>query len=203
MAESLMTVKQYCEQRGLSRKQFYEHRRTGALKGCFRRKPGGKRQLVIPSAADKALDSNVRVNAGAEATKGRYRGEQQGQPPPEQAPATEEEIKTYLDETVGDLAQLSIFELQRRNELEKLLIQQIKRRRESGELIEAELVEKEGFEFARAVRDQFTAIPDRLAAVLAAEKDQFKVRQLMIKEITHVLEYVSKALKERGEKYES
>ncbi len=119
---------------------------------------------------------------------------------PEMQPETEAEVQDYLNETIGDLAQLSIFELQRRNELEKLLIQQIKRRKEAGELIEAEAVEREGFEFARAVRDQFTAIPDRLAAVLAAETDQFTVKQLMVHEINHVLEYVSKTLSEKGGK---
>ncbi len=72
MSEKLMSITEYCGSRDMSRKSFYEHRRAGRLKGCFRKKPGGKRALVIPSKADRALTDNVRYNAGGAATKRKH-----------------------------------------------------------------------------------------------------------------------------------
>ncbi len=108
---------------------------------------------------------------------------------------TKEEVDSYLDETIGDLAKLDIYQLQRRNELEKLLLAQIKRKRESGELVEIELVSRQGFEAAKAIKDQLSAIPDRVAPLVAAETDPFKCKQLMIKEIDYVLESLHQGFK--------
>jgi hypothetical protein len=191
MTENLMSITEYCGSRDISRKSFYEHKRAGRLKGCFRRKPGGKRQYVIASKADRAFAQNVRDNRGGQATKRKHRGDALPETPPE----TEAEIKSYLDESIGDLAGLSIGELQRRNELEKLLLAQIKRRKESGELIDAELVERQAFEAGRSIRDAVQAIPDRTAPLLAAESEPFQIKQILNKEIYHVLENLAETIR--------
>jgi hypothetical protein len=80
MAEGLMSITDYCKSRGISRNRFYHHRTRGVLEGCFQAR--GKKQLVVPEKADRALSENVRVNRGGETTKRKFRDA-----PDEQAPA--------------------------------------------------------------------------------------------------------------------
>jgi hypothetical protein len=49
-------------------------------------------------------------------------------------------------------------------------------------------VKRESFRTARQVRDSLLNLPDRLAAELAAETNQFKVHQRLVKEIRRALE---------------
>lgn len=107
---------------------------------------------------------------------------------------TKDEVSTYLDETIGELSKLDIYELQRRNELEKLLLAQIKRKRESRELVEMEAVNRQGYEAAKAIKDQCSAIPDRVAPLVAAESNIFACKQIISKEIDYVLENISSKL---------
>lgn len=118
-----------------------------------------------------------------------------GQSKKESQEMTKDEVSTYLDETIGELSRLDIYELQRRNELEKLLLAQIKRRRESKELVEVETVNRQGYEAAKAIKDQCSAIPDRVAPLVAAESDIFTCKQIVSKEIDYVLENIAETLK--------
>ena len=73
MNQTLMSITDYCKYRDLSRKQFYHHKQTGALKGCFAQKPGYKKDFVVKELADEALKKNVRYNRGGRATKRKYK----------------------------------------------------------------------------------------------------------------------------------
>ena len=57
-----------------------------------------------------------------------------------------------------------------------------------GKLVNADKVKREAFRAARQVRDSLLNLPDRLAAELAAETNQFKVHQRLVKEIRRALE---------------
>lgn len=57
----------------------------------------------------------------------------------------------------------------------------------SGKVVNAEEVRAEAFKIARFVRDAMLNIPDRLAAELAAENDQFKVHARLTQEIRRAL----------------
>jgi phage terminase Nu1 subunit (DNA packaging protein) len=57
-----------------------------------------------------------------------------------------------------------------------------------GKLVEADVVQREAFKAARQVRDALLNLPDRVAGVLAAETNQFKVHQMLTKEIRRALE---------------
>ena len=57
-----------------------------------------------------------------------------------------------------------------------------------GKLVNADEVKRESFRAARQVRDSLLNLPDRLAAELAAETNQFKVHQRLVKEIRRALE---------------
>lgn len=64
----------------------------------------------------------------------------------------------------------------------------------SGSLVQKKVVEMEAFRIGRMVREQISAMPDRLAAELAAETNMFKVHKILSDEIRRVFE----ALKELG-----
>ena len=72
MKKELMTVTAYCNHADLSRTTFYEHKRTGALDGCFVKEPGKVKPLVDVQAADEALKKNVRYDPGGQATKRKF-----------------------------------------------------------------------------------------------------------------------------------
>lgn len=107
---------------------------------------------------------------------------------------SKEEVSSYLNETIGDLSKLDIYELQRRNELEKLLLAQIKRRRESGELVEVEMVERDAFNAGKAIKEQCLAIADRTSPLVAAESDIFKCKEIIVKEVNYILESLASIL---------
>lgn len=58
----------------------------------------------------------------------------------------------------------------------------------SGLLVRADAVKNEAFKVARTVRDNMLNIPDRIAAELANETNQFKVHQRLTAEIRRALE---------------
>lgn len=68
----------------------------------------------------------------------------------------------------------------------------LKFRKEQGELIEKKKVEKEAFELARQIRNNLESIPSRVSALLAAESDEKKVKEILINEIYQALEALRK-----------
>ena len=54
---------------------------------------------------------------------------------------------------------------------------------EAGKYVDADDVKVAAFNKARVVRDSLLNIPERLAAVLAAEGDERRVHQIMVAEI--------------------
>ncbi len=83
MAETTMTVTEYCNHADLSRTAFYEHRKHGVLDGCFTRKPGYRKDFVVVEKADKALTENIRWNPGGQATKRKHKKRETTPEPPE------------------------------------------------------------------------------------------------------------------------
>jgi len=62
----------------------------------------------------------------------------------------------------------------------------------TGKLIDAEKVKAAAFALARTTRDALLNIPDRIGPILAAERDQIKVAELLAGEIKAALEELSK-----------
>jgi len=58
----------------------------------------------------------------------------------------------------------------------------------AGSLVPIEDVKKQAFKMARIVRDSLLNIPDRLAAELAAETNQFRVHTRLTEELRKALE---------------
>lgn len=58
---------------------------------------------------------------------------------------------------------------------------------QTGTLVRKDEMDRDVFKFHRAIRDQMMNVPDRVAALLAAETDQVKVHAILTKEIRRVL----------------
>ena len=80
-----------------------------------------------------------------------------------------------------------------KTEVERGKLLEIRARAESGKLVSADEVKIAAFRRARIVRDGMLNLPDRLAAILAAEHDATKVHTLMTTEIRTVLVELSDA----------
>lgn len=65
---------------------------------------------------------------------------------------------------------------------------ELKLEREKGKLVDAEETQKAAFKAARITRDAMLNIPDRVAAELAAETNQFKIHERLTMEIKRALE---------------
>lgn len=63
----------------------------------------------------------------------------------------------------------------------------------AGKLVDAGLVKLEAYNIAKTVRESLLAIPDRLAAILAAEADEHQVHVLLTDEINKALEELARA----------
>ena len=66
-------------------------------------------------------------------------------------------------------------------------------RKSIGELVEVSKVEKEAFRIGRVVRDSLMNVPARVSGQLAAESNQFKIHQILEKEIRQALEGLKNA----------
>lgn len=73
--------------------------------------------------------------------------------------------------------------------------EQLKADREVGKLVEVSLVECAAFNSHRQIRDQIQAIPDRVAALVAADPDPFRCKALLQQEFRYILEGLADALK--------
>ena len=80
-----------------------------------------------------------------------------------------------------------------KTEVERGRLLEAKAKAETGKLVSADEVRIAAFRRARIVRDGMLNLPDRLAAILAAEQDATKVHTLLTNEIRTVLVELSDA----------
>jgi hypothetical protein len=82
-----------------------------------------------------------------------------------------------------------------RREEQQAVLAELDVRKRTGELVEWSKVEAMNASTAVMVRESLLAIPDRLAAVLAAETDERRVRQLLDSELRTALASLAASLK--------
>jgi phage terminase Nu1 subunit (DNA packaging protein) len=70
-------------------------------------------------------------------------------------------------------------------------LRELQLKERTGELVRKEAVEKVAFATGRRLRDGFLNLPNRLAGILAAERDQHMIHTLLTKEIEQILEALS------------
>jgi len=81
------------------------------------------------------------------------------------------------------------------NEKYKAALNKLEYEQKSGKLVDRDDVEKRSYNSERQIRDQVSSIPDRCAALVAAESDSFNCKQILLKEINYILENLSETLK--------
>lgn len=90
----------------------------------------------------------------------------------------------------GDLPTL-LLKTRIKSEVERAKLLEIKARVEAGKYVDADDVKVAAFNRARVVRDALLNIPERLAAVLAAETDTQRVHGMLTAEIRAACEELS------------
>lgn len=78
--------------------------------------------------------------------------------------------------------------------------EEMRRDKEAKRLMETAVVEQYLFNSGRTIRDQVQAVPDRVAALVAAEQDPFACKQILKKEFDFILHGLAKALTVKDEK---
>lgn len=86
----------------------------------------------------------------------------------------------------------SLYEATKRRTLAMAEREEIRNRKQKGELVDAKAVASEWFKVARQTRDAMLNIPARISAQLAAEKKQEKCFAILQKEIQQALEGLEK-----------
>lgn len=172
MSDGSVTLTAYAKMKGVSTEAVSKAVRVGRLSKSvvFDAK---NRPRVIPHLADQEWVANT------DSAQQRVPAVPPPRPPePEpEAPAARDEPKTATFQQARTLREAYMARLAKLEFDEK-----------SGLLVKADAVKNEAFKTARIVRDGLLNIPDRIAAELANETNQFKVHQRLTHEIRRVLE---------------
>ena len=170
----LITQAEWARRRGFSRQYVGRLVKRGVV-----RLTDGK---VDPAQADAALAA-VREPARPP----RRRGGPKGGPSGEELTAGNSGGEPLLLPQGGDLPTL-LLKTRIKSEVERSRLLEIKAKVEAGKYVDADEVKVAAFNRARIVREALLNIPDRLAAVLAAETEAQKVHALIAAEIRQALE---------------
>ena len=167
--------------RGVSTQAIFELAKAGKLNPAVQQVPGKKRPVIFRDLAIKILDA-MPMSKKMAAVESMGPGEMtivETEPDTETENIEEDKIPNI----VVSNARAAHFKakLARLEFLEK-----------SGQLIDAEQVKKEAFRMGRTIRDRVEAIPDRIAAIVAAETNVKKVHKLLAAEFRGVLEDLAK-----------
>jgi hypothetical protein len=93
------------------------------------------------------------------------------------------EVKQVLQQERGERHNEWRIRIDRAEALRK----EMELKKEMGHLVHVDDVWARGFRIGRQIRDGMLNIPDRLAAIIAAEPDREKIRVLLVAEIEQVL----------------
>ena len=153
----------------------------------------GKRKFINPEEARSELDKNLSyVNRRMKALK---RPKQNNQNKTKSKLTTEEKLEALIDAGFDGENLKTLSEAQRIDANYKALLRKQEYEEKQDKLIQADLVEKAAFEAGRKIRDQLLSIPDRCATLVAAEADPFDCKQILIKEINHILNDLHNAIR--------
>lgn len=166
----LLSAKAYAKHRGVSLAAVLKAISEERIKASVRRKGPGYQIDVAQADIEWQQNTDSGQGAPAHAKNRQDQPEPAGDAEPEDGePITYAQARAQHERFKARLAQL---ELEQRE----------------GKLVEADAVKRESFRTARLVRDALLNLPDRIAAELANETNQFKVHQRLVSEIRRALE---------------
>ncbi len=152
----------YAEMRNMSRQNVHKHVKNGIITLL----PNGN---IDPEFADEELAENLNpafTNKGTEHC----------------APTVQKKAKSNTNNTFNTARTIE------KGYQAKLA--ELTYKKEIGEVVNAKEVRDAAFSTARKIRDQMLGIPDRVAALIAAEKDKVKVHKTLAEEIKKGLKAV-------------
>lgn len=167
-----VTVKQYAEHRDLTERQVRRYLADGMIPPAALSKKG-RFILIDTERADRILDKAVMSSKIV-------------------SPRTPQPQVMAQVAKKGGTAGLDFTEARTLKERYKAALLKIQLDKETGKLVDAEAVKVAAFNKARAVRDALLNIPDRISPILAAERDEKKVSDILTKEIRTALEELSR-----------
>lgn len=161
------TPTHYAKHRGCTPQAVFDAIKKGRLVESIEPTPTG-RYLVDVELADAEWSANTDTGTGSAAHA-------KNAPMLPTLPAEPGEAMTYA-------------EARAQHERFKARLAELELETRESKLVNADDVKRESFKAARQVRDAMLNIPDRVAGELAAESNQFKVHQRLVKEIRRALE---------------
>ena len=170
MSDQSVTLTAYAKTKGVSTEAVSKAVRVGRLSKSVVFDAKGKPR-VIPALADQEWTANT------DSAQQRVPAVPPPRPPAPEPEAPANEPKTATFQQARTLREAYMARLARLEFEEK-----------SALLVRADAVKNEAFKVARTVRDNMLNIPDRVAAELANETNQFKVHQRLTQEIRRALE---------------
>lgn len=162
-----VTPTAYAKHRKVSPQAVFDAIEKGRLEASVAKQQSG-RYLIDVDAADREWSANTNSGTGSLAHA-----------------KNKPEVELQDDE---DGVPMTYAEARAQHEKFKMRLAQLELEQREGKLVEADAVQRESFKAARQVRDALLNLPDRVAGVLAAETNQFKVHQMLTKEIRRALE---------------
>jgi hypothetical protein len=180
----LITQSEWARRHGFSRQYVSRLVRQGVLRLVDGR--------IDPAAADAALAARREParpprRAAQPAPEPRPAAAPDWLPEPSPTAARADPPLSLPAGGAGDLSTL-LLKTRIKSEVERGRLLELKAKVEAGKYVDADEVKVAAFNRGRAVREALLNIPDRLAAVLAAESDGSKVHALLAAEIRQALE---------------
>lgn len=170
----LLSAKAYAKHRGVSLPTVILAISNGRLHASVKRK--GQGYQIDPVKADLEWKQNTDIGSG-------YPAHAKNREATQSAAAVDPP-----DDHVDDDQPITYAEARAQHERFKARLAQLELEQREGKLVEADAVKRESFRAARLVRDALLNLPDRIAAELANETNQFKVHQRLVSEIRRALE---------------
>jgi hypothetical protein len=166
----LVTMSAYARMRGVTPQAVSKAAKAGRITLCEGR--------IDVAVADVQWPRNTDAVQQA-------RGYTGGAGPKAPGPLASGELELGVGQASGGAGQATpeYFGHRSRHEAAKAEMAELELAERRGELVNAAAVERAAFEQARAARDRLMAIPDRLAAELAAETDARRVHEKITAEI--------------------
>ena len=159
---------EYARMRGMTRQNVSKHIKNGIITLL----PNGN---IDPEAADKELADKLDPSFA--------KGDEGSDSLLAQASRSAPANGTNNDANDRTFHKVKTFEKKYQAKSAKLAYE-----KEVGMLVNAKEVRDAAFSLARKVRDQMLGIPDRVAALIAAEKDKKKVHETLVEEIEKALQ---------------
>jgi len=178
-----LTVKEYAKHRGIAERSVRRYLADGLIPASAQIRKG--RFLFIDRGkADKALSKSITTR------KELLGGKEDRVLPPPAGKATPAQI-VQTTEKAGTSG-LSFHDARTLSQRYKAALLRLELDEKTGRLVEAEQVKIAAFNKSRAIRDSLLNITDRVAPILAAETDEFRVAEILNQELKAALEELSR-----------